>query len=160
MKVLSVAEVPPFHSEHNPYIPFSISWDTPGRATPFYYSPRDGDRLIEIGVDPITLAVCKLVVVNIVRLDDFAVDFAEADSEAGLPILERDVTWSEGEWYSIVEGNFRISYRDPWLNIYFSPDNSKPAQVLVAGPVKFALDSKRNLAGIQVELPGAGSTLL
>lgn len=160
MKVLSIGEVPSFHSVHDSYIPFSIRWDTPNCEIPFYYSLRDRDRVVEIGVDPISLVVCKLVVVNIVWLDDIVANFEGVDLEVWLPILERSGTWNERDYYHIIEGEFRISYVDPSLVISFAIENLELSRILIAGPVRFGLDSEGNLAGIQVELPGARSMLL
>ncbi|MCP3994448.1 MAG: hypothetical protein GY722_05200 [bacterium] len=155
IEISSTVALPKSFVEFDEYIPAVVRWSTPGRSAPFYYRICGaGGQLVEVGLDPDTLSICKLGVI-IISAFDVGVELFRGDVACrGLPTVERDPSWVEPLDYTDVNLPIRVSFLAPSLYVSFVEGGNQDVHaVLDAGPVKFAVNSARSLVGVSVELP-------
>lgn len=155
IKVKSTIQVPTSSVEYDEYLPATVRWMTPERATPYYYRLcGENEELIEVGVDPTTYGICRLAVVGISHLDPRLRLPSIGHLAPGLPTLEPHSSWKEPPAYHDVQAEIRTGFQSPNLIVMIGSElDGSSGLVYDAGPAKFAVASDGSLVGIWISLP-------
>ena len=140
--------------EFDDYVPVVARWPSERSSTPFYYRVLGGqDELIEVAVDPTTLAVCKVGVVSLSEVGVGPIWSSMEPAIDGLPLLERSPDWGDPPARSDIQCNVSASLVKSTLHVQWSGGKAGAMHRISAPPASFVVDQSNALIGLLIELP-------
>lgn len=152
MQIATVAEISATKITCDGYVPVDIRFEGSFVWPPYYWRTGDFERsLIEIGVDPQTGTICKVVVVCIGDLENEGSAGNKLTSEAvnGLPCANLAI-WADER--TRVDENMKVSTTlgKDRLRFLFGDTKKRLANTISCDRVAFLVDEQNKLSGFEI----------